>query len=317
VRDVPAHRARWTLLAITLLVAGGCGGAEPKRDAPQPRPPRATAYPVSEPVALAADDDGVWVLNGAGELRRLDNDSSDPGAPLRIASGKHARDGDALALDGDTLWLADEERGLLRLDSRTGEPRGRPLRLGHPVAVAVGGGAVWVPDAINGNVRRVDPRTLRASRPIRAGGEVRSVAASDAGVWAVDQEGEVLAAIDPKTLAVTRRAESDGTRPGHAAAAADAVWMGDDDGATVFDAGTLSRRGRWQAGVSSVPAVAADAHGAWGVNSLDPVAVELDPATGRARRRVALPGPGSAVALSPSAVWIAALDRGAVYRLPR
>ena len=56
-----------------------------------------------------------------------------------------------------------------------------------PIRVAAGAGAVWVADAENETVVRIDPSTSRVVRTIPLGGLPTALAAGPTGVWvAVD-----------------------------------------------------------------------------------------------------------------------------------
>ena len=306
-----------SLAALAAVLVAGCGTAASSRPPTRKPVPKVTTIAVRNALTFAPDPRGTWVLTLGGQLQRIDAATNQPGPPLQRASAKHYRDNGALVRASDTLWIADERNGLLRLDAQTGKSRGTPLKLGRPVAVAAGAGALWVADATNNAVVRVNPHTLKASKPIHAGDGVRSVTADDDGVWAVDQTGAALASIDPKTLKMTKRAGADSGRPGQAAAAADGVWMADDDGATLFDVRTLAKRGRWKGDIGAGTFVAADADSAWAVSSTRTSLYQLDPADARVLREIPLPHGAGAIGLSPHQVWIADPDHGAVYRVDR
>jgi YVTN family beta-propeller protein len=69
----------------------------------------------------------------------------------------------------------------LRIDGATG--RSTEIRVGRiPQGVAVGEGAVWVANARDGTVSRVDPETLDVET-IEVGGRPEDVAVGEGGVW--------------------------------------------------------------------------------------------------------------------------------------
>ena len=51
------------------------------------------------------------------------------------------------------------------------------------MAVAVGEGSVWVVNAKDGTVSRIDPRTNDVAAPIRVGGSPRDVAVGSGRIW--------------------------------------------------------------------------------------------------------------------------------------
>ena len=297
---------RLTLLATALVGATGCGsGPERSAHTDGERPPSVASFDHGSPVALAADAAGVWILDEHGQLARRRATDGVVSVPLRAASGpKRLRDTSALIRAGNDLWIADEGRGLLRFDARSGRPRPGARAGARSASVSFSDGALWAAHPYAGTLRRLRIASGHLSAPVHVGEAPRDVAAAGGRVWVVDQDSGTLEAIDPRRLVPTRRVSAVGTRPSHVSAAGDRVWLSDDDGVTVYDAATLRRLGRWQAGVSSLPYMVADATGAWAVSSSEPVLVRLDRA-GRPVRRVPLPSAGNCLAVGDRVIWVA------------
>ena len=54
---------------------------------------------------------------------------------------------------------------------------------GSPEGVATGAGSVWVANAGDGTVARIDPLTVRVAKTISVGGSAGGVAVSPEGIW--------------------------------------------------------------------------------------------------------------------------------------
>ena len=107
-----------------------------------------------------------------------------------------------VAFDDGAFWTAAPKAGLVvRVNARTHEAT--RFRVGEdPFDVAVGGGAVWVPDHDRQVLYRLDPQTGRTRATASLGGPVVTAAYGLGAAWAVVAPGD-LKRIDPKTLGVT------------------------------------------------------------------------------------------------------------------
>ncbi len=312
--------SRTTLAGLAVLATAGCGSASsaPPRTTPTPKPaaakPNVITYAVTDPVDILPDAAGAWVLSRDGDLVRIDAASGKVGAPLPAGTEKLWRDQEALTRVGDTLFMADAQKGLLRFDARTGKPHGKPIALGHPNALAGDGRTLWVAAAGTSTLTRVDLKTLKASKPMRLKGSLRAVGATGGRLWTVDDKAGVVSERDPGTGDVIAKLSMDASASGMSAGSD--LWINDTDGATVVASKTLAKLGRWTPGVDSYPITAGDGDGgAWGVSETDPTLVHLDGAA-KTIQRIALPRPGTTLAVGPDAVWVAA-DGGPIYRVPR
>ena len=68
---------------------------------------------------------------------------------------------------------------------------------GHPAAIAVGEGAVWVANADQQTLVRIDPKSKDVTS-IGLGTDVADVAVGFGSVWVAGGNGETLTRIDPK-----------------------------------------------------------------------------------------------------------------------
>ena len=75
---------------------------------------------------------------------------------------------------------------------------GRAIRVGtDPVAVAVGAGAVWVADAAEGSVKKIDPTTRAVVATTRVGRWPSGVAVARGTTWASNSVDGTVTPIDP------------------------------------------------------------------------------------------------------------------------
>jgi DNA-binding beta-propeller fold protein YncE len=154
--------------------------------------------PVPEgPLAVAADQQAVWVGTAHGSLLRVDPASS---KVARVPPPSAASRIQALSPGSGVLWVADTGAGAIRrLDPGSGR---YDLAVAAPVPrkLAAGPDGVWVVTDLHLLLSRVDIQTGRRGRPIplRHLGGVRGVVAGPDGVWVTT--GNQLVRIDPTRL---------------------------------------------------------------------------------------------------------------------
>ncbi len=124
----------------------------------------------------------------------------------------------------------------------------------RPSAVAFGEGAVWVANAGDGTVSRVDPATDRVVATIEVGpGRYLEVVAGEGAVWVAKPAGTVQR-IDPSTNDVV--ASIPAKHASGIVAGAGAVWVSD------YGQGTVTKIDpRTNAVVDTIPVSGADPHG--------------------------------------------------------
>jgi YVTN family beta-propeller protein len=113
----------------------------------------------------------------------------DPATDQRIQDFTVGHAPAALAVDANNraVWVADfQENAVTRISVPRGGLPATPqtIPVGHgPADVAVGGGAVWVVNATDGTVSRIDPVKNRVVKTIRLGNAPQRVAAGLGRVW--------------------------------------------------------------------------------------------------------------------------------------
>jgi YVTN family beta-propeller protein len=230
------------------------------------------------PTDIAADDDSVWVLDGA--RRRLAR--IDPRYGAVVAAS--------------------------RLERLAAAP---PDRFDHdPSSVAAGAGAVWVTDGST-HLVRVDPETAQVSGSIDTQRRLNGVAAGARAVWAISGEEAEVLRIDPRALEVTARIPVV-AEPGLAspfplsiAVGGERVWVLSGNTATVtaIDARQLGVVSSVRIDVDRVPAqVAADGRAAWVANG-DGTVLRIDAASDR-RRLLEVGNALRDVAVESGTAWV-------------
>ena len=138
---------------------------------------------------MAVMDGSLWLANSADEVVRLSARSPDRAGVTTLGVI-----GTGIAAGYGSVWVAAEapygpQMALWRLDPTTARlmqtiPFGTP-RPGYPptLAVALGGGSVWVATFDDGNLVRVNPYTGTVLKTIHLGGHPSGVAFGANRVW--------------------------------------------------------------------------------------------------------------------------------------
>ena len=76
--------------------------------------------------------------------------------------------------------------------------RGEPIKVGHrPRGVAVGEGSVWVANAGDATVTRIDPTGRIAGKPIKVGQDPIGIAVGAGAVWTANFRAGTVTRIRP------------------------------------------------------------------------------------------------------------------------
>jgi YVTN family beta-propeller protein len=177
----------------------------------------------------------------AGQAGRNLGGSDD--VPVASAVPKHtvlgnAHGGCGIVAQGTAVWAATNgPDGIVRIDydpvaGGSQVTWARPLAA--PVAMAVGGGALWGIDPVKQAVMRIDPGTGRRTMTIDAGSDPVAVAYGANAVWVANAGDNSVSRIDPGTNGVTQVIGVDPS-PASIATGAGAVWV------ALGDAGAVAR----------------------------------------------------------------------------
>ena len=231
------------------------------------------------PADVAIADGSVWVAGyrgNTGYVWRIDPRSNRIRAAIRGGTWPHA-----LAVRRDAVWVVTNSvffkpGKLLRIDSRTNRIEAPSVLLGPaPAGLGAGRSGLWVADAADGTVRRIDPASRRVVARIRLGGIPFGVAVGLHSVWVTNVDDGTVSRIDPTANRVVATIPV-GQNPYGIALGRDAVWV-----ANLGD-GTVSR---------------------------------IDPETNLAARPIAVGGDPLAIAADRDGVWVTKNSDGTVVRL--
>ena len=149
--------------------------------------------------SLAVDGDAVWIASGANVLR-LDGGSGKVVARIPING-----DTGAIAAGEGGVWVnatsPDMQRhALLEIDPATNRlVASIPLSLNYPDGIAAGGGSVWVANALENTLTRIDPRTRRkVGAPLTIDGAT-GVAVGAGSVWVSQLYPGTVTRVDAST----------------------------------------------------------------------------------------------------------------------
>jgi YVTN family beta-propeller protein len=222
-----------------------------------------------------------------------------------------------------------------------------------PVAVAVGAGSVWVANAGDRTVTRINARTREVVRTIPVEATPTGIAVGAAGaVWVVHGLLGALSRIDPAygqvrsipnlagrssggsvaaggdeiwaafadSTVVRVRPRGDpgfaGTAPAAIAVGEGAVWVANsgDNTVTRISPGTGSAVGIYQVG-RRPSGIAVGAGSVWTANGLDGTVTRIDARSGSTTEVVRVGAGPAAIAYGAGAVWVANGDDGTVSRI--
>ena len=168
-----------------------------------------------------------------------------PSAKLNAVTGRVVT---TIALGGATdvvvglgaVWVSDAANGrVLRINPQTDEVTAA-INVGTgPSAITLGHGSVWVANSLDGTVSRIDPRTDQVTATIPVGNGPGAIAVDAGGVWVANEFGRTVVRIDSATDAVSRTVTV-GNNPRGLAAAGGLIWVSAQDSGTGHRGGTLT-----------------------------------------------------------------------------
>jgi YVTN family beta-propeller protein len=221
-----------------------------------------------------------------------------------------------IAVGEGAVWVANAEQGSVsRVDPATRRVVQRIMVGRDPAGVAAGGGAVWVANSGDGSVSWINPATNTVVKPIPVGNGPTGIALGEGAVWVVNSLDDSLSRIDAETGRVVARIDVGGT-PSGVAAGLGAVWVSNASDGTVSRISPSSNTVVRPIPVGNGPrAIAVGAGAVWVANSLDGTVSRIDPTTDTVVATVGVGDGTTAVAVSPDAVWAASELRGTVTHL--
>jgi YVTN family beta-propeller protein len=204
------------------------------------------------------------------------------------------------------------------LDPSSGKIVGQVHVGARPTALAFGEGGLWVANADDRTVWRIDPNTLKQVSVIGTGSSSPSdVAAGEGSVWVPTRSGNELVVISPRTNGVEDRIPFELGAPAAVAVGGGFVWIAEAQRGRVTRLAPETGGERVSERVGSQPSsVAFGEDGVWVANSHSMSVSRLSPRTGHVvARHIALDAQPSAIATGEGAVWAASIEGDSVYRI--
>jgi DNA-binding beta-propeller fold protein YncE len=211
----------------------------------------------------------------------------------------------AVTVVGDHVWVADDiHHSVHILDARTGKESRRPIQVSrNPIALAAGGGSVWIAHA-DGHVTAIDVRT-RDVRKHRLGGSLTGVTYASRRVWLTDLEHNELVEIDPETLHAADRITVHRGAVRVSGGPGSTIWVTNGEN-TVTEFADGRERAVRRVGLGPI-GIATDGRTMWVANSDDGTVTELT----ASRTRTIPAGRGTvAVAVVGPDAWAVNQDAG-------
>ena len=130
-----------------------------------------------------------------------------------------------IAVGNGAVWVANRLDGTVSRISPETNGVVQTIHVGKgPTAVAVGGGSVWVANTADRTLSRVDLRRRAVTATKLVGGEPTAIASGDGRIWVADESAAALDEIDPETAKIVRRIRL-GSRPSGIALLGEDVWV--------------------------------------------------------------------------------------------
>jgi YVTN family beta-propeller protein len=201
----------------------------------------------------------------------------------------------AVSVRSDSVAIVDAASGRVVGDVPVGA---------QPSAIAAGAGAVWVANATEGTVSRIDPST-RQVQTIQVTGTPVSLAVGLGAVWVVNADGRTVIQINPAANKVVDTI-SVGNGPEGVAVGAGGVWVANslDDTVTRID----PQHGVVVPDIPVGPhpvAVVVEGQSVWVANSSDGTVMEIDPRSNAVTRTVHVGNGPAALGAGSGSIWVA------------
>jgi peptide/nickel transport system substrate-binding protein len=255
--------------------------------------------------------------SGAAGRSRIDENAVgtiDPASGRIAAQYPVGRAPSALAAGGGSMWVANAGDGTVSRIERGGT-QVVTIPVGEePADIAFAAGSLWVTDRA-GAVSQISPAANRVVRRIAAGNAPRGIVAGYGALWVASEADRTIARIDLRRGAVTQKIDL-GANPTALAAGAGAVWVTSEEGGTLFRIEPRSGTVVNTIGVGHGPVDVAVGDGAaWVANRQDATVSRIDPVTDAVTDTVTVGRDPSTIAVGEGGVWVANSTDGTVSRI--
>jgi YVTN family beta-propeller protein len=161
------------------------------------------------------------------------------------------------------IWVTNANDGSVsRIDPVTRSVRDTIAVGDTPSGIAVGAGAVWVANHFDGNISRIDPETNTEVARIQVGNDPTAVAYGEGSVWVTNSADRTVSRIDPATGVVVGRPIKTDAVGRGIAVGAGSVWVTDESSRKVVRIDPETNAGAETIGVGNGPTGIAFGEGA-------------------------------------------------------
>jgi YVTN family beta-propeller protein len=216
---------------------------------------------------------------------------------------------------GGSVWIANAADGTVtRIDGERDPVVTIPVD-GAPAALAFGGGSLWVADSDSRFVAQIDPGANKVVQKFEVGNAPRALAVTAGAVWVASGVDGRVQRIDLDRGRVTRPIRV-GANPSAIAAGAGALWVASEEAGTVTRVEPRTGSVLPPIRVGNGPSALAVGEGAvWVVNRHDGTLSRIDPATNKVSWTGSVGSDPTAVAAGEGSVWVAGGEEGLVRRV--
>ncbi len=219
--------------------------------------PQRTIPLPSTPTGLAVGFGSVWVVSGtAGSISRVDPGTDQVAITKKVTQ---SAPGGSATVGAGSVWAAYGNALVARVDRTSGRVLATGLAGTDPVAIAFGGGDVWVANAADDTVSRILPATVTAVASPTVGRHPSGLAIGAGGVWVAEEGEDAVTRID--LLSGAEYSIPVGHGPTGVGVGDGAVWVANSDDGTVMRIDPALRRVVATIHVGNRPAGIATANG--------------------------------------------------------
>ena len=252
-----------------------------------PGAPRALHRSIGRGVATAVTACCLLAVTGCGSTA---SHSSATSTPKRSAVRKLQIGGAPIGLlaYGGRLWVADAKNNrVLRVDPESGKVTGQIAVGRTPLRIVAFRNSIWSTDFRAGTVSQVSPSGMRRRATIRVGPQPEGIVAFGPDLWIVSQQNGELVRVVPGDSGPANRVAI-GDQPRQVTAGGGFLWVSVFGDNTVAEVDPLTRRVVARIQACVGPQGLTYAAGRiWVGCTNDGVLAEIDPATRRVVRRTA------------------------------
>jgi YVTN family beta-propeller protein len=208
----------------------------------------------------------------------------------------------AIAVGEGAGWITDSIDGtLLRVDLARRLVVDRIHVGADPNGIALGAGSVWVANSEDGTVSQINPGTDTVVATIRVGNGPTSLAYGGGKVWVLNRVDATISDISPSSGRTQTIAL--GQNPTQLTFGLGAVWVTSDEAGALLRLDPHSETVVQAIAVGNGPAGVAAGDGAvWVANTPDHTVSRVDPASGSVSK-IAIPGAPVELALTGARLW--------------